>query len=175
MIFNVGDRVELIDDVVRGEIISVGTHSLRILTTDGFMITEPKHRVVRRDALPIDPKDIARSKGEKDPPIATNQPKPLQDYLEVDLHIEASYDRFGRKSNYQALPLQMQRAKDKLEYALHKRIGKIVFIHGVGEGILKNTLRDYLSSLPYVDFYDADYKRYGEGGTEVKIYLSKAF
>ena len=71
--------------------------------------------------------------------------------------------------NYDILNLQLDTAKSKIEFAISKRILKIVFIHGVGEGILKSELQSLLNKYP-VKHYDASYKKYGLGATEVYIF-----
>ena len=72
-------------------------------------------------------------------------------------------------SNFEILTLQLETAKKNIEFAISKRISKIVFIHGVGEGVLKNELHYLLGRYP-TKFYDASYKKYGLGATEVYIY-----
>ena len=67
------------------------------------------------------------------------------------------------------LNLQLDTAKRKVEFAIQKRISKIVFIHGVGEGVLKSELQSLLNKYP-VKHYDASFKNYGLGATEVYIY-----
>ena len=67
------------------------------------------------------------------------------------------------------LTLQLNTAKSKIEFAISKRISKIIFIHGVGEGVLKSELHYLFGSYP-VRFYDASYKKYGLGATEVYVY-----
>ena len=70
--------------------------------------------------------------------------------------------------NFDMLTLQLNTAKKQLEYAIVKRFSRIVFIHGVGEGV-KRELQYLLRKYP-VDFYDASYQKYGLGATEVYIY-----
>ena len=48
-----------------------------------------------------------------------------------------------------------------------RRIPKIVFIHGVGEGVLKSELDFMLGRYEEVYFQDANYQKYGQGATEV--------
>jgi len=67
------------------------------------------------------------------------------------------------------LSLQIETAKRKLDYAVSKKISKIVFIHGRGEGVLKKEL-EFLLGNYNVKFYDASYQKYGLGATEVYIY-----
>ena len=68
------------------------------------------------------------------------------------------------------LNLQLETAKRQLEFAMRKRIQKVVFIHGVGEGVLKEELKYLFNRYDNVSFYDAEYKKYGLGATEVYIY-----
>jgi hypothetical protein len=45
----------------------------------------------------------------------------------------------------------------------------VVFIHGVGEGVLKIELEYLFRRYENVKYYDADYQKYGLGATEVYI------
>jgi dsDNA-specific endonuclease/ATPase MutS2 len=67
------------------------------------------------------------------------------------------------------LSLQIDTARHKIEFAIKKRIPKIVFIHGVGEGVLKAELHYLFNKYP-IKYYDASYQKYGLGSTEVYIY-----
>ncbi|HZJ19117.1 MAG TPA: Smr/MutS family protein, partial [Pricia sp.] len=73
-------------------------------------------------------------------------------------------------SNYEMLNLQLETAKRQLEFAIKKRIQKVVFIHGVGEGVLKEELNYLFRRYENVKYYDAEYQKYGLGATEVYIY-----
>jgi DNA-nicking Smr family endonuclease len=46
---------------------------------------------------------------------------------------------------------------------------KLIVIHGVGEGILREEVRRMLQYYDGVQFHDADMRRYGTGATEVLI------
>ena len=89
--------------------------------------------------------------------------------MEVDLHINQLVKSSRGMSNHEMLNLQLDTARHKLEFAIRKRIQKVVFIHGVGEGVLKMELEYLLGRYANVKFYDADYQKYGLGATEVYI------
>ena len=100
-------------------------------------------------------------------------PKPKERHIpkfEVDLHIHQLTDSTKGMTNFDMLNLQLDTARRQLEFAIKKRIPKMVFIHGVGEGVLRQELETLLSRYNNVQFYDADYKTYGLGATEVKIF-----
>ena len=90
--------------------------------------------------------------------------------MEVDLHIEKLLPSKKGLSNHDILTKQLDTARGQLEFAIRKRIQKIVFIHGVGEGVLKAELEYLFSRYENVKFYDANYQRYGLGATEVYIF-----
>jgi len=89
--------------------------------------------------------------------------------MEVDLHIHQLIPSTKGMDNFDILTIQMEHAKHKLEFAIKNRIPKLVFIHGVGEGVLKSEL-EFMFKNYHVDFYEASYKKYGLGATEVYVY-----
>ena len=76
---------------------------------------------------------------------------------------------FGMLDNWQRLHTQMQHVKNCLSAANQKNIRKIVFIHGVGTGVLKTELQNYLSQFEDYTISKADFNEYGNGATEVLI------
>jgi dsDNA-specific endonuclease/ATPase MutS2 len=98
----------------------------------------------------------SKTKGEIPPP-------------EFDLHIEKLVKNYRGMNNYDILNLQAETAKRHIEFAIKNRIPKIVFIHGVGEGILKAELDFLLGRYENLSFQDANYQKYGVGATEVYI------
>jgi dsDNA-specific endonuclease/ATPase MutS2 len=57
-----------------------------------------------------------------------------------------------------------------MKEAQAKRLTKIVFIHGVGEGVLRSEIRHELRKYENVEFLDGDYREYGQGATEVRLW-----
>ncbi|HQZ43412.1 MAG TPA: Smr/MutS family protein, partial [Flavobacteriales bacterium] len=56
-----------------------------------------------------------------------------------------------------------------LEGAIRDGKRKLIVIHGVGEGILREEVRRMLQFYEGVRFHDADMRQYGSGATEVEI------
>ena len=94
--------------------------------------------------------------------------------MEVDLHINQLVPNTRNMDNFEILNFQLETARRKIAFAIAKKIQKIVFIHGVGEGVLKYELIRVLKEHEgCLKFYDADYDKYGLGATEVYIFQSK--
>lgn len=89
--------------------------------------------------------------------------------MEVDLHIhELIDDERGLQAN-DMLELQMKTFNSKMEGAIKSnKVKRIVFIHGIGEGVLKNEVRRELArKYKKFDYQDASFKEYGFGATMV--------
>lgn len=89
---------------------------------------------------------------------------------EVDLHINELIESTSGLSNAGMLKVQMDYFRRCMEQAEVEKVTKMIFIHGVGNGTLKNEIQKYLRNTPGVEFYDAAYARYGLGATEVYFY-----
>lgn len=101
--------------------------------------------------------------------IPHNNPAYLID-KEVDLHIDKLVDSYRDMSNHEMLQLQLRHFQKHLEEAINNRYHKVVFIHGVGNGRLKQEILGILAGYTKeVRYYDAEYKKYGLGATEVLI------
>ncbi len=89
--------------------------------------------------------------------------------VEVDLHLEKLVEFPNRLEDWQKLHKQMQHFKNCLETAIDKNIKRIVFVHGVGQGILKTEILNYMANYPHYRVKDADMLEYGRGATEIVL------
>lgn len=175
--FRVGDRIETVDDNIRGEVVAVLPHLLRVITEDGFeMEMEPREVLLipEKDTLKVSNAEVSRamrdkSGGQKKKRRSVKREK-TEPPMEVDLHIHQLTQNSRGLTNHDMLTLQVDTAKRQLEFAISKRIRRIVFIHGVGEGVLRTELEYLFGRYDNVSWYDADYQKYGLGATEVYIH-----
>lgn len=93
-----------------------------------------------------------------------------QDIIEVDLHISELLDSTSGLSNTEMLEVQLKEFNSVMQKYQRDKGTKIVFIHGKGEGVLRNAL---LKELKYkyknCDVQDASFREYGFGATQVTI------
>lgn len=173
------DRVAVINEDVEGVVVSVQNGNATVETSDGFLLTYKINELVKvnnsnelKHAMSsFNADSILRDKTEerKHRPATKLRVKGEIPPPEFDLHIEKLVKNFKRLSNYEVLTMQTETAQRHLEFAIHKRIPKIVFIHGVGEGILKAELDFLLRKYRGISFREANYQKYGQGATEVII------
>ncbi len=93
-----------------------------------------------------------------------------QGIIEVDLHISELLDSTAGLSNTEMLEVQLKEFNSVMQKYQRDKGTKIVFIHGKGEGVLRNAL---LKELKYkyknCDVQDASFREYGFGATQVTI------
>lgn len=95
---------------------------------------------------------------------------PKTDILEVDLHINNLIDSVSGFSNADILNFQMDKFHEVLKDNEQNKGKKIVFIHGIGKGTLKQKiLTELRSRYKKHDSQDASFKEYGYGATLVTI------
>lgn len=88
---------------------------------------------------------------------------------EVDLHIHELVEDPANLEKGEILNFQRAWFHRCLNSAIKAHFLKVVFIHGTGNGILRNVLLTELGSYHGIEFYDAPMARYGVGAMEVKI------
>lgn len=93
----------------------------------------------------------------------------LHNEAEVDLHIQCLVEEYATLSNAEMLHIQLKRFRKEMDNALRNHYHRIIFIHGVGNGILRNEILRELRSYPGVSFRDAAFEKYGYGATEVVL------
>jgi hypothetical protein len=87
---------------------------------------------------------------------------------EVDLHIEKLRDDHAFLSKSEILDIQLQAFQRNLDAAIAHKFLDIIFIHGLGNGTLKNHIHKTVSKHPQVKtFKDAFKEKFGYGATEV--------
>ncbi len=174
----IGDRVEVLDEAISGIVKNVFKDTIIILTNEGFeMQYTEKELIISKTSLSdaelfsgnISEKTIKKVKNNKRTKPKDRKLPPM----EVDLHIHQLAPKSKFLSNYDILTIQLDTVKRQLEFAFSKKIQRIVFIHGVGEGILRAELEFLLKRYDTIKFYDADFQKYGIGATEVYIFQNK--
>ncbi len=181
MDFRVGDSVLVLDEDLSGVITSIKGDSITIETKDGFLLDFSAFELVKNKQSHNFKQDVFTHSNinevisEKEKPLRkkvakTKAKERYEPTMEVDLHIHQLTNSTKGMTNHEMLTLQLDTARRQLDFAIQKRIQKIVFIHGVGEGVLKIELDYLFGRYNNIKFYDANFQKYGLGATEVYIY-----
>jgi len=177
----VGDRVAVLDDTIKGIVTNIDGNKVTLEDTNGFSFTYTTHELVvikedqkkfskyidiQHDAL------IEKERSSKRKLSVKNPKKGVQPPLEVDLHIHQLTTSTKGMTNHDMLTLQINTAQRQLEFAIRKKIQRVVFIHGIGEGVLQKEI-EFLLGRYHVEVRPASFQKYGFGATEVYIYQNQ--
>lgn len=186
MKIQVGNKVKILNEDFEGTIKTVLTNNRIVVTcTDGFDYEKSAHEVViiREDnshSYTIEDADVIQKLSVANTDKWSSSKNVLTSYinsskfsyqgkLEIDLHLDELVEFPQKLDDWQKLHTQMQHVKKCLNAAFDKKISSIVFIHGVGTGVLKTELINFLSNYDGIIIKDADFREYGMGATEVLI------
>ncbi|WP_316804618.1 Smr/MutS family protein [Pedobacter nototheniae] len=87
---------------------------------------------------------------------------------EIDLHIEKLRDDHHFLEADEMLQIQIAHFQHALDAAIVHHFDKIIFIHGTGNGTLRDKIHKLISKNPHIKTYmDARKEKFGYGATEV--------
>lgn len=177
--FTIGDLVSVLDDAIDGEVIAIQANQITVKTTDDFVLNFNASELIKINKDQklenlFSSKSLSEVLHEKTLPpkrsfVKEKKSSKEEFVLEVDLHIDKLIKNTKGLSNFDMLNIQMDTVKRQVEFAISKRMPKLVLIHGVGEGVLKSEIDFFLSRYDQIRFHEADFKKYGFGATEVYI------
>ena len=142
--FKKGDAVVVLDDDLGGIVKNIVDQTITIETEEGFELTfsakelihqktsNDLHSSVFENMSLSDVVDEKETKKRK-PTRSKKTKERYEPTLEVDLHIHHLTNSTQGMTNHDMLTLQLDTARRQLDFAIRKRIQKVVFIHGVGE------------------------------------------
>ena len=189
--FKPGQLVKFLNDVGSATVVRVDGDQVVVTDEDGFDRTVAANELM---AAP-DPEAEAKSYGDTIPDLAKllaqevgeKRMKELQKdfevryqntqatsmarrdaHMEVDLHIHELVDDQRGLPDRAKLAIQMDHFDRMMDIAKREKLRRIVFIHGVGQGVLRHQIHNTLEQHhPDCTYRQGDPRKYGSGATEV--------
>jgi hypothetical protein len=91
----------------------------------------------------------------------------------VDLHIGELMENIAGLSSHDMFSIQMNYFKKTLESAIKNEYHKVTYIHGIGNGILKNAIIKELEEYEGIENQMASISKFGVGALDILIKLKK--
>jgi len=176
MSFKIGDKIAFLHEIGEGIVTRVvSAHVVAIELTEGIEIEVNCKELVHVKAITLAEMTARRKEPVEKKKHSTIAKLHSKDVWVVDLHAEKLDEMSYSMSNPQKLTMQLDHFQNNLEKAIRSHISKIVFIHGVGNGILRQSIRDILKRYDGIEYSDGSYQKYGAGATEVRIISRNRF
>lgn len=184
-----GDIVSLLNDVGGGLVLAtVGRDRVKVRTHDGFELVYPVSELVLNEVDPTrsvsdhqarmrasDDRLAERVQREKGRGATVQNGGKVHAMaedprvMEVDLHLHKLIGDERSLSDGEKLRFQLDFFERRLNTAIRERKKRVIVIHGVGEGVLREEVRKVLQYYTGLRFDDADPRRYGHGATAIDI------
>lgn len=150
------------DKVVRPLQMNVEEISESMLTNNDAILRENQNKSLDSAVQKSDVKKNTIETIKKD--------KEGNEFLIIDLHANKLLEQTEGLTSLDILNYQLKEFRDTLYYYRKKKNTKIVFIHGKGEGILRNAIINELRfKYKNYQYQDASFQEYGYGATQVTI------
>ncbi|MFL5730871.1 MAG: DUF2027 domain-containing protein [Cytophagaceae bacterium] len=135
-----------------------------LLNKEGFLFR------LDEENLKFSPEEIRDKMFESKTQMTSTEKSIEKPATEVDLHIEKLVKEHASMTASEMLDLQIKTFEKTLENALASDMEEIIFIHGAGNGILKNQIQKILSRNRQIKFFkDARKEKFGYGATQVRL------
>ena len=175
-----GDKIRFLDAVGGGVILQydIDKQLVWVETEDGFDVgpipankcvlceSADKYQRIRMTTTAQQRKETVAT-----PPTAqtapAKRPKKQRDEFIVDLHLDALSTSGNGMSDVEKHQYQLRFFRMQMQQHLRHRGRRVVVIHGKGNGVLRNEIRQIIKRDfgTQVEMRDADFARYEEGAT----------
>jgi|TARA_B100000497_G_C7537835_1_gene325701 dsDNA-specific endonuclease/ATPase MutS2 len=186
--FNIGDKVKIIDEKSEGTVVQFNKSKI-IVEVDGLNfeysaaevlklgIQESSLEKLYKSHLPNlthiktedKPKTVKQDQKENAIELGRVRGKRnRKNIIEFDLHIHDLLVSHSHMTPGEMLNYQLDYAVNCLEESIKKGEPTIIFIHGIGKGVLKVELHNIIKAYG-LDFHDGFMNEYGRGATRVEL------
>jgi Smr domain len=178
--FSVGEKISLLHEKLDGIVLEVKGKTIVIQDSIGFTREMNAAEIVKIhgnfDAA--QQMKIPAKAGEDQQlkhnafSLKNNDTTKIEKTWEIDLHIEELTETHAHMTNTEIVTKQLNSFKTHYKTAFGKRIEKLIVIHGVGKGVLKSEIHQWLDKQKDSEYYDADFREYGKGATCVEFHYN---
>jgi len=181
MNFSIGDKVIFINEKLKGRIVDIKNDILVVNCSKlDFEIHKSEVIKISKDVESIYSKLMVNNPSfiiSKNEEPTQNQDKKkssielkvnISKNFELDLHLEKIIENLENVNYQEILQLQMNAFYRGVFEAKNLGIDYLIVIHGIGKGILKRKIIEFLEENEAI-FSDADYNKYKGGAIEIKI------
>lgn len=168
--FKVGDKVRFLHEIGEGVIVGFKDDKNALVEDEHgfnypyelqFLVPTNTHGQdwIEKDQNPENKEKLPQfsgySKKDKELPV-------------IDLHMENLTERHQHMSNHEIVLFQMDKFRQFLNRNEYLKNPKMIVIHGLGQGRLKQEIRELIQGLPGATMYDADYQKFGGGASVIE-------
>lgn len=175
----VGNTVEVLDENLRGVITKIQDDTAFVEIQGFEQPFDIKNLVKIQGEISFSYREYDNLVGDKDLIKGYKTPhrrikEARMHTKEIDLHIEKLLppQKYNQMFPLEILEYQKETTRREVEAAIAAGVQKLVIIHGVGDGILKDEVEHILYRYNRIRISNGDFTQYGDGATTAYISAS---
>ncbi|QBO58339.1 Smr/MutS family protein [Chryseobacterium salivictor] len=154
-----GDPVSVIDDNLKGKIMSIKGKKVTIEDEHGFRYEYNAEELVLQQAEIYEQIKTVQKKELSKPVSKKHDKKPFV----LDLHFEHLVKNPAGYNSFDRLFLQKEKLLTTIDYCRKNNLKKLEIIHGIGDGILQQMVHDVLESQTHLEFQNKEILHHQSG------------
>ena len=161
----IGDLVSVVDDNLKGKIISLKGQQVTIEDEHGFPYDyHPSELVVQQVEIYNAIQTVRKEESSK-PVSKKHDKKPLV----LDLHFDNLVQNPSDYDSFERLFTQKEKLLHILDYCRKNNLKKLEIIHGIGDGVLQQMVHEVLESQTNLEFHNKEILHHQAG--KVLVYF----
>lgn len=161
----IGDKVSVIDEDLKGKIISILGDEIQIQDEHGFEYFFHQSRVVvQNEAFYHDISVVKKEENTKN-----ISKKHAKNEMLLDLHFDKLVKNPQEYNPWERLFIQKEKLQETLDFCRANKIKNLEIVHGLGDGTLQNMVYEILKNSAHIEFEENEFFKHSSASVKVII------
>lgn len=161
----IGDSVSVLEEDLRGKIISILGDVVQVEDSFGFTYSFPKNKILPQNQSFYDEIPVVK----KEEPKRNISKKHTKNVFQLDLHFDQLVSNPNEYDSWERLFIQKEKLQNTLDFCRENRIKNIEIIHGLGDGTVQEMVYQVLHSAIDIEFEENEFFKHSSGSVAVNI------
>ena len=160
-----GDKVSVLDDDLKGKVLSIKGEKVQIEDEHGFTHWIHQTQLVLQNQSLYEEISIVKKRENKKKISKKHQ----KNQFKLDLHFEQLVEFPNQYEPWERSFIQKEKLIETLDYCKANSIKNLLIIHGLGEGILQELVYDVLRGYAGIEYEENEFFKHSSASLEVKF------
>ena len=155
----IGDKVSVIDDILKGKITAFNGKKITVEDEHGFSHVYNENEITLQNPEIYNQLKTVQKEETSKPKSKKHHKNPLV----LDLQFETFGKNSGKIDAFERLFLQKEKLLKTLDFCRENNLKRLEIIHGIGDGVLQKMVHDVLESQTNLEFHNKEILHHQSG------------
>ncbi|MCG2794099.1 MAG: DNA mismatch repair protein [Weeksellaceae bacterium] len=161
----IGDKVSVVDDVLKGTVLKMRANLVTIEDEHGFKYDFPKNQLSVLDSAFYENSAVIRKSETSKAISKKHNKKPLK----LDLHFQSIVKNPSDYDAFERLTIQKEKLLETIDFCRKNNVKNLEIIHGIGDGVLQKMVYGILEGLSNVEYDEHGFFYHESGKVELRF------